>query len=134
MARRIFICFRKIVETSGEIMTQKEDGFLQRFNHLLAWFTLLLFGALAISGFGMTNPVLTSRLTGGLFNAAFSIYLHANLAVPALILLLVHFLIGAKTALTRWGIKENSLLNVFLIILGAFLAALVILGRYLILT
>lgn len=115
-------------------MTQKEDGFLQRFNHLLAWFTLLLFGALAISGFGMTNPVLTSRLTGGLFNAAFSIYLHANLAVPALILLLVHFLIGAKTALTRWGIKENSLLNVFLIILGAFLAALVILGRYLILT
>lgn len=118
-------------------MTRKEDHYLQRLNRLLAWFTVVLFAFLVISGFGMTNPGLTTRLTGGLFTPAFSMYLHVNLATPVLILLLIHFLNGIKTALTRWGMGENklsnALLNAFLIILGLFLAALIILARYLML-
>jgi hypothetical protein len=71
----------------------------------------------------MTNPELTSLLTGGIFTSSFSMYLHANLAVPVLLLLLIHVIIGLKTALTRWGIEEGKLLNVFLIILGLFAGA-----------
>jgi hypothetical protein len=112
---------------------KKEKGYLQRFNHLLAWFRVVPFALLVISGFGMTNPRLATRLTGGIFTTSFSMYLHANLAAPVLILLLVHFLIGMKNALTRWGVTKNGALNAFLIILGIFLAALIILARYLML-
>ena len=115
-------------------VTRKEDPALQRFNRLLAWFTLLLFAFLAISGFGMTNPGFTSRLTGGLFTPSLSMYLHANLAAPVLILLLIHFLIGIKAAVIRWGLVEdkpsNTLVNAFLIILGLFIAVLIVLARY----
>ncbi|HXX87026.1 MAG TPA: hypothetical protein VEH86_01075 [Candidatus Acidoferrum sp.] len=118
-------------------MTKKEDRYLQRFNRMLAWITVVLFAFLVISGFGMTNPGLTTRLTGGFFNPSFSMYLHVNLAVPVLLLVLIHVLIGLKTALTRWGMGENrlsnALLNAFIIILGLFLSTLIILARYLML-
>jgi cytochrome b subunit of formate dehydrogenase len=112
-------------------MTRKQNGRLQRFNRLLAWSTVVLFAVFVISGFGMTNPKLTTDLTGGIFTSSFSMYLHVNLAAPVLILLLIHLLIGMRTALTRWGIEEGLLLNAFVIALGVFVAALIILARYL---
>jgi|SRR5271157_2882729 len=112
---------------------KKEDGYLQRFNRILAWFTAVLFAFLAISGFGMTNPGLTTRLTGGIMTPTFSMYLHANLAAPVLILLLIHVLIGMKNALTRFGITDSKTLNATLLILGLFLGTLIILARYLML-
>jgi len=60
----------------------------------------------------------------------FSLYLHANLAAPVLILLLIHVLIGLKNALTRFGIAESKTLYATLIILGVFLGTLIILARY----
>ena len=114
-------------------MTRKQNGRLQKFNRLLAWSTVVLFAVFAVSGFGMTNPGLTAGLTGGIFTSAFSMYLHVNLAAPVLILLLIHLLIGMRTALTRWGIEEGMLLNVFVIGLGLSVAALIILARYLVL-
>jgi cytochrome b subunit of formate dehydrogenase len=111
--------------------TEKDSNYLQRFNRLLVWFTLVLFILLVLSGYGMTNPEVTTRLTGGIFATAFSMYLHVNLVAPVLILLLIHVLIGMKTALTRWGIEEGWLLDTFLIVLGLFAAALIILMRYL---
>jgi len=59
--------------------------------------------------------------------------LHVNLAAPVLILLLIHLLIGMRTALTRWGMEEGMLLNAFVIGLGLFVATLIILARYLVL-
>ena len=50
-----------------------------------------------------------------------------------LILLMIHVLIALKTTLTRWGVKEERLLNVVLVALGLFVSALLILARYLIL-
>lgn len=114
-------------------MTRKQNGRLQRFDRLLAWSTVILFAVFVVSGFGMTNPRLTAELTGGIFTSSFSMYLHVNLAAPVLILLLIHLLIGMRTALTRWGIEEGMLLNAFVIILGLFVAALIILARYLVL-
>jgi len=114
-------------------LTRTNGDYLQRFNRLLVWFTLILFIVLAISGFGITNPEITSELTGGLFTFSVSLYLHLNLAVPVLILLIVHVLIGLKNALTRRGVGEGRLVNIVLIVLGLFLAALIVLARYLIL-
>ena len=78
----------------------------------------------------MTNPRMVSELTGGVFTFSVSQYLHLNLAVPVLILLMIHVLIGLKTALNRWGVEEGKLLNVVLIALGFFATALIILARY----
>ncbi len=114
-------------------MKREEDGYLKRFNRLLAWFTAVLFAFLAISGFGITNPGLTSRLTGGIMTSALSMYLHANLAAPTLILLLIHLLIGMKNALTRFGITDTKTVDATLIILGLFVGTLIILARYLML-
>lgn len=85
-----------------------------------------------ISGFGIDNPTMTSDLTGGVFTRSFSLYLHLNLAVPVLILLMIHVLIALKTALTRWGLGEEKLLNVVLIALGLFVTVLIVLARYLV--
>jgi hypothetical protein len=93
---------------------------------------VVLFIVFAISGFGITNPRMTSELTGGLFKPSVSLYLHLNLAAPVLILLMIHVLIGLKTALARWGVEEGRLLNVVLIALGLFVTALIILARYLV--
>jgi hypothetical protein len=92
----------------------------------------VLFTIFAISGFGITNPRMTSGLTGGVFTLSVSLYLHLNLAAPVLILLMIHVLIGLKTALTRWGVEEGRLLNAVLIALGLFITALIILARYLV--
>lgn len=112
-------------------MKEKDNDNLQRFNRLLVWLTLVLLIFLVLSGFGMTNPEVTTRLTGGIFTTTFSMYLHTNLVVPVLILLLIHVLIGMKTALIRWGIEEGWLLKIFLITIGLFATALIILLRYL---
>lgn len=83
-----------------------------------------------ISGFGITNPRMTSELTGGVFNVNNSLYWHLNLVVPVLVLLMIHVLIALKNALTRWGVEEARLVNVVLIALGLFVTALIILARY----
>ena len=85
-----------------------------------------------ISGFGITNPRTTSELTGGLLTQYNSLYWHLNLVVPVLILLMIHVLIGLKTALTRRGVKEARPLNAVLVALGLFVAALIILARFLV--
>jgi len=107
---------------------------LQTFNRLLIWPTLILFILLAISGFGITNPRMTSELTGGVLTPervlSVSRYMHLNLAAPVLILLMIHVLIGLKNALARWGTEEGRLLNAVIIALGLFAAALIIVARY----
>lgn len=113
-------------------MTKKSNDYLRTFNRLLVWPTLVLLIIVVISGFGITNPKTTSELTGGVFTQYNSLYWHLNLAVPVLILLMIHVLIGLKTALTRRGVKEAKLLNVALVALGLFVTALIILARYLV--
>ncbi len=113
-------------------MTKPSSNYLQRLNRLLVWPTVVLLIIFVISGFGITNSRMTSELTGGVFTFSRSLYWHLNLAVPVLILLVIHVLIGLKTALTRWGVEEARLLNVVLIALGLFVTALLILARYLV--
>jgi cytochrome b subunit of formate dehydrogenase len=109
----------------------KKDN-LTRFNRLLVWPILVLFIILAVSGYGITNQGLTSELTGGVFTPELSLYLHKNLVLPALTLLMIHVLISLKKTLTRWGIEEGNLLNGFLILLGALTLALLVLMQYLV--
>ena len=107
-------------------------NYLQRLNRLLVWPTLVLFILLAISGYGILNPTLISELTGGLLNHPNSLSLHTTLILPTLTLLMIHILIGFRSALTRWGVKEGRLLDAFLILLGAFAFILMVSMQYLV--
>ena len=113
-------------------MEEVKKDYLKRFNRLLVWPTLILFILLVVSGYGITNPRLVGELTGGVFTHTFSLYLHMKLVLPTLMLLMIHILIAIKSTLTRWGIKEGNLLNTFLILLGAFTVALIIIMQYLV--
>lgn len=113
-------------------MEETKKDHLKRFNRLLVWPTLVLFIVLAISGYGITNPGLVAELTGGVFTRSLSLYLHTTLVLPSMTLLMIHILIAIKSALTRWGMKERNLLNAFLILLGAFTVALLVLMQYLV--
>jgi thiosulfate reductase cytochrome b subunit len=114
-------------------MGETGENHLQRFNRLLVWPTLVLFIILAISGYGIVNPGLVGELTGGLFgNRIFSSRIHTALVLPALTLLMVHVLIAVRATLIRWGISEGKLLDAFLVLLGAFVLALIVLMQYLV--
>jgi len=94
--------------------------------------TLILFIVLAISGYGITNPAVVGELTGGLFASRYlSLRIHTAVVLPALSLLTVHVLIAIRSTLIRWGIRENNLLNAFLVLLGAFTVGLLVLMQYL---
>jgi hypothetical protein len=97
-------------------MGEAEKNYVQRFNRLLVWPTLVLLIFLAILGYGTLNPGLMSELTGGLFTHAFSLYLHTALVLPTLTLLMIHILIAVRSTLTRWGIREGMLLDAFLVL------------------
>ena len=112
-------------------MEEREDR-LKRFNRLLVWPTLVLFIFLAISGYGILNPGLVSELTGGLFTHLFWLRLHTALVLPTLTLLMVHVLIAMRSTLIRWGVREGKLLDSFLVLLGAFVLALMVLMQYLV--
>jgi hypothetical protein len=113
-------------------MERKWDRCLIRFNRLLVWVTLVLFIVFIVFGYGILNPRLVGELTGGVLTRTLSLQLHIDLAFPLLTLLLIHILIGAKSALTRWGIRQGRLLNVFLILLGVLAITLLALMQYLV--
>jgi hypothetical protein len=119
-------------EETGQ-MRKANDRFLTKFNRVLVWLTLVLSVVFLISGYGITNPELIRELTGGVFTRAISLKLHLNLAFPVSALLTIHVLIGAKSALARWGVKQGRLLNVFLILLGIFTVTLLLLMQYFVL-
>jgi hypothetical protein len=114
-------------------MGEAKKNYLQRFNRLLVWPTLVLSIFLAISGYGVLNPELMSELTGGLFTHPFSLYLHTTLILPTVTLLMIHILIALRSTLTRWGIREGKLLDTFLVLLGAFVLTLIVMMQYLVL-
>ena len=107
-------------------------NYLQRFNRLLVWPTLVLFIFLAISGYGILNPRLVNDLTGGLFTHVFFLNLHTSLILPTLTLLMIHILIALRSTLIRWGVREGRLLDVFLLLLGAFAMTLMVSMQYLV--
>jgi hypothetical protein len=45
---------------------------------------------------------------------------------------MVHVLIAIRSTLTRWGIREGKLLDAFLVLLGAFVLALMVMMQYLV--
>jgi succinate dehydrogenase/fumarate reductase cytochrome b subunit len=112
---------------------RKKEYYLKRFNRLLAVPTLALFIVVTISGYGIANPVVVSELTGGLFaDRYFSLRVHTAVVLPALILLMIHILIAIRSALIRWGVKDSNFLTAFLILLGAFTVALLVIMQYLV--
>lgn len=108
-------------------MEKKVSNRLTKINRILVWPTLILVVVYVVCGYGITNPALIGELSGGALNRTVSIYLHTTLAVPVLLLLLIHILIGMRTALTRVGVKEGTLLDAFLVLLAVFSIVLLVL-------
>ena len=111
-------------------MSKSRNRYLVKFNRILIWATLVVFAFFVVCGFGTTNPELLGQLTGGILNRAVSIHLHTVLAAPVLVLLLIHTLIGLKLALIRWGVEDGILLNAFIIGLGVFVTAIILVLQY----
>lgn len=111
-------------------MSKSRNRYLVKFNRILVWPTLIVFALFSICGFGITNPDMLEQLTGGILNRAVSIHLHTILAAPVLVLLLIHTLIGLKLTLIRWGVEDGILLNAFLIGLGVFVTAVILVLQY----
>jgi Ni,Fe-hydrogenase I cytochrome b subunit len=106
---------------------------LKRFNHVLAWLTLILFVVFTVTGYGITNPEMVSELTGGILKRGISLNVHMMIAFPVLALLTVHIVIGVKTALNRLGVEDGKLLYSFLILLGALALTVLALMQYVVL-
>ena len=113
-------------------MEEAKKNYLTRFNRLLAVPTLVLFILLTVSGYGIVNPGVIGELTGGLLTHPLSLSMHSALVIPALTLLTIHILIAFRSGLIRWGVKEGNLLSAFLILLGIFTVALLVLMQYLV--
>lgn len=113
-------------EAEGSKMAREKSSYLVRFNRILVWVSLIPFVFYTISGYGIRYPKLIGELTGGILTRALSIHYHNVLAAPVLLLLLIHVLIGLKVTLTRLGVSEGKLLYAFLIALGAFATALLL--------
>ncbi len=97
---------------------------------MLIWLTFVLFAFFVICGFGIVNPSSVSKLTGGFLNHALSVYLHTTLAMPVVVLLVIHAMVGLRFNLIRWGVREGKLLNAFAVGLGSFFVALFIILQY----
>jgi hypothetical protein len=125
------VAIQTVIE-DPKLKEEEKNDYLKRFNRLLTVPTLVLFIVLAISGYGITNPVVVRELTGGLFADRYlSLRVHSTMVLPALMLLMFHVLIAIRSILIRWGVKDSRLLNVFLILLGVFTVALLVLMQYL---
>jgi hypothetical protein len=103
------------------------NDYLRIFGRIIAWVLVVVFVAYVFTGYGITNPEVVVRLTGGLLTHTYSLYLHMALALPVLVLVMVHVLLGLRFALIRWGVKDGVLLNVFILILGLFSLVLLML-------
>jgi thiosulfate reductase cytochrome b subunit len=108
-------------------MRKPSNYYLRKFDRIMVWLLVVLFVIYVISGYGIVNPMLVGELTGGLFTRTLSMELHFTLDLPVLVLVLLHVLIQLKFALIRWKVKDGILLNSFIIILGIFAIALLLL-------
>lgn len=111
-------------------MEKKRKSYLSKLNRILIWFTFFLFVFYVICGFGIINSSSVGTLTGNVLDRDRSAYFHTTLTAPILILLLVHMMIGLRSNLVHWGIREGKLLNAFVIGLGTFFIALFIMLQY----
>jgi cytochrome b subunit of formate dehydrogenase len=101
-------------------MDKARDDYLQRLNHAIVWLLAFLLILLAVTGYGITNPQVVDELTGGILTHPLSLYLHTLLDFPVFVLLMIHVLIGLRSALLRRGVKDGKMLSAFLLILGLY--------------
>lgn len=111
-------------------MTSSAGSFLVRFNRILVWASLVLFVFFVFCGYGIVNPSLVSKLSGGLFDRDLSIYLHLTLAPYVLVVLLVHILIEFRFVLIRWGVQQGKLLNGFIVFVGVLVTVAIVVLQY----
>lgn len=71
---------------------------------IVRWLLFLVSGLLILSGYGITQSQTVSKLTLGFLDKAQAFQLHIFLAVPFIILLLLHIVLSSKI-LRRRAVK-----------------------------
>lgn len=108
-------------------MHKTHNYYILKFDRTITWILLALLIIFVITGYGIVNPQLINELTGGILTRSLSLYLHATLDVPLLVLLMLHVLIQLRFTLIRWRVKDGILLNSFIVMLGTFSTILILL-------
>jgi hypothetical protein len=114
-------------EYSAKFMQKPFNYYLLKYDRIAIWIVAVFFAIYVVSGYGIVNPGVVSELTGGILTRTIALYLHETLDLPILMLLLVHVLIQLRFTLLRWKVKDGMLLNSFVIVLGVFAIALLLL-------
>ena len=99
--------------------------YLMKVNRVVGWLLLLFMVMFIVSGYGLTKPSLIRSLTFGRINYQTALFIHSSLDVPLLILLLIHAIIEMKFSLMRWGVKNQKLLNLLMLIVGSICLILI---------
>lgn len=104
--------------------------YLMKANRVIVWILLFLVLMLIISGYGLTKPSLIRSLTGGMIDYQTALFIHTSLDAPFLILLLIHVVIEIKFSLMRWGVKNQKLLNLLMLMLVSICLILIIYVKF----
>ena len=88
------------------------NNLLKRIDRVIVWILLSLFLIFMISGY---------MITKGFINRYYGLLLHTELDIPIMIFFTAHFLINLRFLLTRWGVKDNLLFKVLVLIIGAIM-------------
>ena len=77
------------------------ERFLTGIDRLAAWSSAMLLFLFIVSGFGMTNPELVGRMSGGLFTWRVAYDLHTGLNIPLMVVFTMHTFLGIRRMLIR---------------------------------
>jgi hypothetical protein len=109
---------------------RKLNYYLMKANRIIVWILLLLILMMIISGYGLTKPSLIRSLSGGWIDYQTALFVHTSLDTPFLILLLIHVVIEIRFSLMRWGVKNQKLLNLLMLILVLICLFLIIYVKF----
>ncbi len=104
------------------------ERLIARLDHAAAWVSALILILYIVSGYGLTRPESTVRLTGGLMTQDLAYTIHSNLYIPLLITFAFHTILGLRRVVIRATRKKlvagwvaagvGALALVYLLLLG----------------
>lgn len=87
--------------TTSTRRTARAESVFARIDRYSAWLSGILLFLHVISGFGMTNPELVTRLTGGLVSWRVAYDMHGVLHIPLIVVFTIHTFMGIRHILLR---------------------------------
>jgi hypothetical protein len=77
------------------------EWLLSRFDNVAAWLSAAVLFLYVMSGYGLTRPEPTVRLTAGIMTPDLAYAIHNHLYIPLLVVFVFHTVMGLRRALIR---------------------------------